>query len=170
MTNRDNDGARRRRVVLIGSASSVFVDIIAEMVRECGFEATQPARAEPPWLSVTRTQPALVICDCARPELNVKRLVVETAAHRLPLLIVAAPEEQAEARTWPLPDHVAWLQFPLARDQFRTTIDDVMTVRRTVMQRSLVLNGAGLTIAAGLTAKTLDVARTDAGRAFVGKT
>ena len=169
MTDRDDDDARRRRsVVLIGSASSVFVDIVGEMVRECGFETTTPAPAEPPWLSVTRTQPVLVICDCAGPELNVKRWVVETVARRLPLVIFAAPQEQAAAQTGPLPDHIAWLQFPIARSRFRTTIEELMTLRRTIMQRNLVLHGAGVTITAGVTAKTLDVARTYAGPALVG--
>lgn len=161
MTNRDDDDARRRRgVVLIGSASSVFVDIVGDMVRECGFDATTPTQAEPPWLSVTRTQPTLMICDCAGRELTVKRLVVEAAARRLPLLIVAAPQDQAAARTWPLPDHVAWLQFPIAREQFRATIEALMSLRQAFLERSLVLSGAGVRIAVGITAKSLDVAHT----------
>jgi hypothetical protein len=157
MMNRDDDAIRRRHsVVLIGSGSSVFIDIVGDMIGECGFEVTTPAPAEPPWLSVTRTQPVLVICDCMGPELNVKRLIVETVARRLPLLIVAAVHEQVVACTWPLPDCVAWLEFPIARDRFRTTIDELMTPRRTIMQRSLMLHGAGVTIETAITVRTLD--------------
>ncbi len=161
MVSRADDAIRRaRNVVLIGSGSSVFIDIVADMIGECGFEVTTPAPTEPPWLSVTRTQPVLVICDGMGPELNTKRLIVEAVARGLPLLIVAALHEEVTARVGPLSDRVAWLEFPIARDRFRTTIDGLMIPRRTIIRRNLTLKGAGVTIEAGITARTLGTGRT----------
>lgn len=154
--SRDGDEIRRHRnIVLIASASSVFIDIVGGMVGECGFEVTTPAPAEPAWLSVTRTQPALVICDCTEPASNVKRLVVEAVARELPLLIVATPQERAAAQSWPLPDCVAWLELPIARERFHSAITDLMTLRRTIMQRTLVLNGPAARLEAGITARSI---------------
>jgi len=157
MMNQDGDEIpRHRNIVLIASGSSVFVDIVGGMVGECGFEVTTPAPAEPPWLSVTRTQPALVICDCTGPAPSVKRLVVEAVARELPLLIVATADERA-AQSWPLPACVAWLELPIARERFHTAIADLMALRGTIMQRTLVLNGPAARLEAGITARTIDL-------------
>jgi len=158
MTNQDGDEIRRHRnIVLIASESGLFIDIVGGMAGECGFEVTAPAPAEPSWLSVTRTQPALVICDCTGPAPNVKRLVVEAVARGLPLLIVATPQERAVAQSWPLPSCVAWLELPIAREPFRTAIADLMSLRRTIMHRTLVLRGPAVRLEAGITARMLDL-------------
>jgi hypothetical protein len=155
MSGRGNSEPRRS-VVLIGSGSGAFIDIVGEMVGENGFDVATPGPAEPPWLSVTRTQPSLVICDCSGLHLSAKRLIIEMVARRLPLLIVAAPHERTVAQTWPLPECVAWLEFPIAREQFRETINDLMSYRRAILRRHLTLVGAGVTIEAGITVETLD--------------
>jgi hypothetical protein len=129
----DDEIGRRRGAVLIGSGSAAFIDIVGQLVGECSFEVTVPAPAEPPWLAVARTQPALVICDCTSAALDVKGLMIEAVARGLPLLIVGAPNERAVARKWPLPQRIAWLELPIAVDRFRITLDALMTPRRTVV-------------------------------------
>jgi hypothetical protein len=59
----DDRRVESRGVVLIASASSAFADAVGALVRECEFTPTFPTGMEAPWLSVTRTQPRLVICD-----------------------------------------------------------------------------------------------------------
>jgi hypothetical protein len=150
---RSRDG---RNTVLVASGSRVFIDIVGEMVAVSGRGIATSAHAEPAWLAVTRTQPALVICDCAGPEPEIKRLIGEVVARRIPLLMVAPTDQPALARTWPLPDRVAWLEFPIARDLFHTTIDELLLSEREIMQRHLALRGPGVTIEAAIEAHTLE--------------
>jgi hypothetical protein len=49
--------------VLIASANRVFADAIGYLVTEIGFTPAFPVGLEAPWISVTRTQPCVVICD-----------------------------------------------------------------------------------------------------------
>ena len=135
---RSRDG---RNAVLIASGSRVFIDIVGEMVTVSGREIAMSAHGEPAWLAVMRTQPALVICDCTGPEPEIKRLIGEVVARRIPLLMVAPTHEPAVARTWPLPDRVAWLELPIARDLFHTAIDELLLSEREIMQRHLALRG-----------------------------
>jgi hypothetical protein len=145
-----------RNTVLIASGSRVFIDIVGEMVAVSGREIATSAQAEPAWLAVMRTQPALVICDCAGPEPEIKRLMGEVVARRIPLLMVAPKHEPAVARSWPLPDRVAWLELPIARDLFHSTIDELLLSERDIMQRHLTLRGPGVTIEAAIEARALE--------------
>ena len=151
---RNRDG---RNTILVASGSRVFVEIIGDMVVDCGRALATSAPAEPAWLAVTRTQPALVICDCAGPESDLKRLVAEAVARHIPLLMVGATPESVVPREWPLPDRVARLVFPIARDLFHATIDDLLLSDGEIMQRRLTLHGAGATIEAAITVHTLGV-------------
>ena len=142
--------------ILVASGSGVFIDIVGKMVVDCGREIATPAHGEPAWLALMRTQPALVICDCAGPEPEIKRLLVEVVVRRIPLLMVATTRESAVPRTWPLPERVAWLEFPIAREVFHTVINDLLQSEREIMRRQLALHGAGVTIEAAITAHTLE--------------
>ena len=65
--NRHIDGfVDSRGTVLVASGSSLFMNIVGDMLVDCGFTAAFPAESEAASLSVTRTQPALVICDSGR--------------------------------------------------------------------------------------------------------
>ena len=154
--SRYTDPSRESRgTVLVASDSPAFVDIVGEMVTDCGFELATPTEAERPWLSVMRTQPTLVICDCGGPEPHVKRLIAEVAARRLPLLIAGTAQEQDVARTWHLPERAAWLEFPIARNRFHATIDDLLMLGGG-LRRQAILHGAGVTIEAAITTGALN--------------
>jgi hypothetical protein len=130
---------RQRSNVLIASDSTAFIDIVGEMVDECGFEVTTPAPVEPPWLSMTRTQPVLLLCDCTSVRLNVERLMKEAVARGVPLLIVAAPDEPWAIRDWAEPRRITWLEFPIDRNRFRATLD-ALTLHRTIPDKVSALS------------------------------
>lgn len=145
----------RRSTILVTSHSLAFVQIVGDMVSSGRFTVATMMPAEPAWLSLIRTQPVLVICDGGVPEERVRRLITETLARRLPLLLLGMTEEQESARERRLPPGVAWLPFPLARDVFESAIDELLTPARTV-GRQFVLASAGLTVQAGFVMRTVD--------------
>ena len=149
---------RRRRVVLIGSGSGAFIEILSEMVAECGFEIATAAAAEPSWLAVTRTQPALVICDCSGPEQHARALLVEAVARGLPLLLIAASHEEVTVRPWPFLERIACLEFPIARERFGMVLDALTMPRQTVTERNLIPSAVGRRIEVTTTTQTVDVA------------
>lgn len=146
----------RRGTVLVISLSSAFVEIVSDMLTEGGFEVATAMSAEPAWLSVTRTQPMLVICDANSPDEMVGRVVPETIVRRLPLLMLGMTDRQKSARAGMLPTAgITWLEFPLARDAFQAAIDELVTPPPSV-GRNVTLSGAGVTVEAGFVMRSLD--------------
>ena len=152
-----------RGTVLVASGSTLFTNIVGGMLAECGFEVAYPAESEAAWLSVTRTQPALVICDSGVPAANIKRLIAEVCARRLPLLMAWPQAEHDEhARDVVLPNRVAWLTFPIDNDAFRTTIDGLLPVMGPVQR--LTLTVAGAKVEAATAPRSFEEVRRDAVR------
>jgi hypothetical protein len=161
--NRHIDGfVDSRGTVLVASGSSLFMNIVGDMLVDCGFTAAFPAESEAAWLSVTRTQPALVICDSGVPEANITRLIVEVVARGLPLLMAWSREEHDEyAAGLVLPERAAWLTFPIDREAFRSTIDALLPPLIGPMQR-LAMEVAGAKVEAAIGLRSLDAMRYDA--------
>jgi DNA-binding NtrC family response regulator len=155
--NRHVDGsANSRGTVLVASDSSLFRTIVGDMLADDGLVAAFPVEAEAAWLSVTRTQPALVICDSGIPTANVRRLIAEVSARHLPLLMAWPQEEHAKyAPGLALPDRVSWLTFPIDRDAFRAAIDGLLPSLAGRGHR-LTLVGAGVTVDAGFRTRSLE--------------
>ncbi len=147
--NRSADGfVDSRGVVLVASSSSLFMSIVGDMLTVCGFETAHPAASEAAWLSVTRTQPALVICDSGIPAATIKRLIAEVCTRHLPLLMAWPREEHdVHAAGLVLPDHAAWLTFPVDRDAFRATIDALVPPLTGPMQGLAMKTAAARTAA-----------------------
>ena len=142
MSRNNSQRSGSRSIILVASRSPAFVEIVSDMVIDNGFEVVTPADAEPAWLSVTRTQPVLVICDCVEPSGNVKRLIAEVVSRQLPLLMLGTTDEQEATRVESLPHFIRWLQFPLARDVFQTAIATLLKPAHDSGER-VVLSGAG---------------------------
>jgi DNA-binding NtrC family response regulator len=154
--NRRSDG--RRGTVLVISLSSAFVEIVGDMLVDSGFALATATSAEPAWLSVTRTQPVLVICDGNSPDEMVGRLTPETIVRRLPLLMLGMSDRQKSARAGIMPTAgITWLQFPLSRSAFQAAIDELLAPRPAV-SRYVELSGAGVTLDAGFVIRALDEA------------
>ena len=155
--NRHIDGfVDSRGTVLVASSSSLFMNIVGDMLVDCGFTAAFPAESEAASLSVTRTQPALVICDSGVPEASIKRLIVEVVARHLPLLMAWSQEEHDEyAPGLVLPNRVAWLTFPIDRQAFRSTIDGLLPPAMGPAQRQFTMIGVGAKVKAALSVRSL---------------
>jgi hypothetical protein len=119
--------AENRGTILVASSHTLFTDLVGEMVVRCGFAAAYPAGREPSWLSLTRTQPCVVICDCSAPADGIQRLITEASARQIPLVLSdARMKQRAEEGSLVLPQQVAWLTFPVSRDAFAALIDTVL--------------------------------------------
>ena len=80
----DDGFAVGRGTVLVASDSTLFVDIVRDMLADCGLAVIVPLTSEPAWLSVMRTQPSLVICDWDAPAANVAGVIGEASARHVP--------------------------------------------------------------------------------------
>jgi hypothetical protein len=120
-----NTGAVRRveslGPVLVASTNTDFATAIGQMVIEAGFTPGFPEGYEGPWLSITRTQPRVVICDCDAPVERIPRLIAETLSRRVPLVMVHAAERGGGATPAELAsvERVTWLRLPVATTEFR---------------------------------------------------
>ena len=123
----DDGFAVSRGPVFVASNSQLFMDIVRGLVAECGLAVVFPLTSEPAWLSVMRMQPSLVVCDWDAPAANVRGLIAEATARRVPLLMAWSRDQQESyAPDLALPERVAWLTFPVGRDEFRSTIDALL--------------------------------------------
>jgi hypothetical protein len=104
--------------VLITSTNTVFAETVGAMVAASGFTPAFPKGAEVPWLSVTRTQPCVVICDYDAPVKGIKRLIAEAASRRVPLLVAYTAERQPDRADFALVERVTWLEFPVSPADF----------------------------------------------------
>ena len=118
-----NSGAVRRveslGPVLVESTNAGFATVIGQMVIEAGFTPAFPARFEGPWVSVTRTQPAVVICDVDAPVERMPRLIAEALSRRVPLVMVHTAERSATSAEVASAERVTWLRLPVSPTEFR---------------------------------------------------
>lgn len=146
-----------RGTILVASRSPAFIEIVDEMILDCGFAFATAVPGGPAWRSVRRTQPALVICDGRDPADDVKHLMAELLDRRLPLLVLGMADERASARVEGLPSDIRCLQLPLARDAFRAAIDELSNPAHA-MAHQLRPASTGLAVDAGFATRSPDAA------------
>lgn len=123
----DDGFAVSRGTVLVASGSTLFMDIVRDMVADCGLAVIVPLTSEPAWLSVMRTQPSLVICDWDAPAASREGVIGEASARHLPLLMAWSRDQHEHyAQGLALPERVAWLKFPVGQNEFRSTINRLL--------------------------------------------
>ena len=113
-----------RGPVLVASASDSFQDILGQMIGRCGLAAARCPDDEPASLSLTRTQPCLVICDGDLPETAVSGMVMEVAARRIPLL-VSTPDGASARDDGALPG-VRRISFPVGQRAFDLLVGELL--------------------------------------------
>lgn len=156
MNRHIDDFVDSRGTVLVASSSSLFMNIIGDLLADCGFTTAFPAEAEASSLSVTRTQPVLVICDSSVPEASMKRLIGEVSARHLPLFLAwPRTEHDKYAPGFVLPERVAWLTFPIDREAFRSTIDALLPPITSRTQR-FTLDGTAVKIEAAIATRSVE--------------
>ena len=108
--------------VLITSTNTVFAETVGAMVAASGFTPAFPKASEVPWLSVTRTQPSVVICDYDAPVSGINRLIAEASARRVPLLVAYTAERQPDKAAFALAEQATWLEFPVSPAEFLSAL------------------------------------------------
>ncbi len=111
--------------VLVASTNTAFATTVGQMVFDCGFTPAFPGEFEGPWLSLTRTQPRVVICDYDAQVGLVHRLIVETSARRVPLVIVHASDRSAALTAFAPVERVRWLKLPVSPAAFGQVLRDL---------------------------------------------
>jgi hypothetical protein len=121
---------KSKGTVLVASTNAAFAATVGQMVLECGFKAAFPTEFEGPWLSLTRTQPRVVICDYDAQVGLVHRLIVESSARRVPLVICHASERSAAVTAFAPVERVRWLKLPVSPAAFGLVLGDLVPPAR----------------------------------------
>ena len=121
---RDSVEARAKSLgtVLIASANPVFADAFDFLVTESGFTPSFPSAREAPWISVTRTQPRVVICDHDAPVKRLRRMIADVSARRVPLLMVFTAETHSSPPALARVERVTWQRIPISAEELRRVL------------------------------------------------
>lgn len=126
--HRPTDRARRRTTVLVASSSPMFEKRAARLFHDSDFATACAFEWEDARLSVTRTQPGIVLVDGASAAGHVHAVAAEAAARGIPLLITHGPDDASDvaaaARTR-MP-HGAFVVVPMTRDGVRGAVDAIV--------------------------------------------
>ena len=115
------------KTVLVASTSDLFLDILGTMIEQGGFRPTFCAQPEPALLSLTRTRPDLVVCDCEILDTATNRLIAETLANGLPLLMTSPRGlSEIDLERLHLPDRTRWLRFPIGHAAFSAVLEEML--------------------------------------------
>ena len=126
-----------RRTVLVASTSDLFLDIVGTMIEQGGFRPAFCAQPEPASLSLTRTRPDLVVCDCEILDAATNWLIAETLANGLPLLMTSPRGLfEIDLDRLHLPDRARWLRFPIGRAAFRAVLEQMLAPPRSSPARA----------------------------------
>jgi hypothetical protein len=112
--------------VLIASANRVFADAIGYLVTEIGFTPAFPVGLEAPWISVTRTQPCVVICDHDAPVKRLRRMIADVSARRVPLLMLHTAEKHTNPPALARIERVTWQRIPISAPDLRRVLAGLM--------------------------------------------
>jgi hypothetical protein len=148
--------------ILIVSRSAVFADVLSAMVVAAGFRPSFPAGTESVALTMTRTQPRLVICDCSNAVDNIQRFLVEVSSRGLPLMLCEPLDVPAIDRELATARQVVWFRLPIASDAFRALIDGLLDPVLDEVHR-VTASIAGLGIDAGIRMRPLPIFPTTTG-------
>ncbi|HYD53259.1 MAG TPA: hypothetical protein VEA99_11550 [Gemmatimonadaceae bacterium] len=83
----------RPPTLLIASASPGFDVTVRRLLATTDVRLAEAFEWEAAWLSLTRTQPNVVLADCGAPSAHVRSVVSEALARALPLLLAHRPSE-----------------------------------------------------------------------------
>ncbi|HTJ24047.1 MAG TPA: hypothetical protein VL383_16730 [Gemmatimonadaceae bacterium] len=167
MDRHEGSRIRNRGTVLIVSRSGLFSDIVSEMVVDSGFASASPVASEPAWLTLTRTQPCIVICDCDAPADSMQRLIAEASARCIPLMLSERRSEHHIERTLTLAHRVAWLTFPVSYAAFCSMLDALLPSTVHSFHR-VAARGPGMSMEAAFSVRAL-VGASRGGRGYPGR-
>jgi hypothetical protein len=148
--------------ILIVSRSAAFADVLSTMVVAAGFRPSFPAGTESVALTMTRTQPRVVICDCSNAVDNIQRFLVEVSSRGLALMLCEPLDVPAIDRELATAKRVVWFTLPISRDAFRALIDGLLDPVLDEVHRVTASVG-GVGIDAGIQVRPLPIFPTTTG-------
>jgi hypothetical protein len=123
-----NDGREANRgTILIASRNALFADIVGEMVARCGFAPAYLVGHEASPMSLARTRPCIVICDCGAAVEGIQHLIADASSQRIPVMLSDTrmlASDDVDGRM--APERVAWLRLPISRDAFSAMLDELL--------------------------------------------
>lgn len=154
MDRHEGSRIRNRGTVLVVSRSDLFSDIISEMVVDSGFASASPVASEPAWLTLTRTEPCIVICDCDAPADNTQSLIAEASARNIPLMLSDRRFEHHIQRTLTLARRLVWLTLPVTQAAFGALLDGLLP-STAYSQHRVAVSGPGMSMEAAFSVRAL---------------
>ncbi len=121
---------KSKGTVLVASTNTAFATTVGQLVRDCGFAPAFPTEFEGPWLSLTRTQPRVVICDYDAQVGLVHRLIVESSARRVPLVVFHSAERSPASPAFAAVERITWLKLPVSPVVFGRVLRDLVPPAR----------------------------------------
>lgn len=150
MPSQNHGPASTRGTILVASSNAVFTDVVGDMVTSCGFTPVYSSGHEESWISLARTQPCVVICDCAAPADGIQRLIVEASARHTPLVLSDMRMHQSTDHEALSPSQrLAWLTFPVSRAAFTAMLEMLLPSGIATSEHAAV-SAAGRRIAAAV--------------------
>ncbi len=148
MPSQNHGPASTRGTILVASCNAVFTAVVGEMITSCGFTPVFSSGDEESWVSLARTRPCVVVCDCAAPANGTRRLIAEASATHTPLVLSDARMHQpVDDEALSLPQQVARLTFPVSRDAFGAMLESLLPSPIATSEHAAV-SIAGMRIAA----------------------
>ena len=154
MDGNEHSRIRNRGTILVASRNGLFSAIVRAMVVDSGFAPASPVASEPAWLTLTRTQPCIVICDCDAPAATTHALIAEASARGIPLVMSEQHAEHHIERTLTLARGVAWLRFPVSHEAFCVMLDALLPPAVHSFHR-VTASGVGLSMEAACSVRAL---------------
>jgi hypothetical protein len=148
-----------RGTILIASRNALFADIVGEMVARCGFAPAYLVGHEASPMSLARTRPCIVICDCAAPAEGIQLLIADASSQRIPVMLSDTrmlPSDDVDGLM--LPERVAWLRLPISRHAFSAMLDELLPPPAEVIHEATA-SVAGITIDTAVSMRPLSLAR-----------
>lgn len=126
---------RRRGTILVASENPGFATAVGDMVLRAGFNVAFPAPREGPWITLARTQPCVVICDCDAPVSRIQPLLSETSVRRVPLLFSGAWQQCCDTRRLNPQHRFGVMTFPVSFEIFSGMLDALLAPAIDSMRR-----------------------------------
>lgn len=114
------------QTVLVASHDEELAGVVSGFLARTALRAGFPLEAEPAWLSFTRVQPRLLVCDGRDSGADDALLVVEATARRVPVLLLV-PVGGADAWSETVATHhLATLEFPVGAPVFNAAVNALL--------------------------------------------
>lgn len=126
---------RRRGTILVASENPAFATAVGEMILHAGFNIALPAAREGPWITIARTQPSVVVCDCEAPVSRIQPLLSETCVRRVPILFSGEWQQCCDTRRLNPQHRFGVMTFPVSFEIFSGMLDALLAPAIDSMRR-----------------------------------